>query len=523
MLIQLTERVTGPVRRIRSAIRGMVVTGERDVKRLDRIFERWGKTVRSVGRAIGTSIRWGALAAAAGAGTLLSAIVLTSSKFEQFQVILEGTEGSAKAARKAMDWVMNFAKTTPYEVDQVMDSFVRLRAYGIDPTDGTLRSLGDAASGMGKDLMSAVEMIADAQTGEFERMKEFGVKASAQGSKVTLSFTKNGKDMKVTADKSAASIRKAVLSIFDQRFAGMMDRQSKTVAGLWSNLKDQLTNFELDVGNAGFFDYIKGQLQRMLDWVNKLAKNGQLQKWAKQVSAKLVELAEKMKTVDWASIARGLLSIAKALVAIVKFAGWIERVFGLVNVGIVLIVAKIAFSLYGLAAALGVVTIAGAPLWAVVAVIALIAAGAFLVWKNWDKITAFFQRTWASLKAVFSRGAANLWAALPWWLQKIFQGVAFAINFQTSGIISAARAVGNWFSGGASKPQGAPAGRTQPRGAPLRGQSIPPLFRKTSAEVGGRLDIRLRTDRGTDARVTRLESNNRRVPINVSRGPLVTA
>ena len=40
LLIQATERVTGPLRRVRAGIRGMVENGERDIRRLDRAMER---------------------------------------------------------------------------------------------------------------------------------------------------------------------------------------------------------------------------------------------------------------------------------------------------------------------------------------------------------------------------------------------------------------------------------------------------------------------------------------------------
>ena len=40
-------------------------------------------------------------------------------------------------------------------------------------------------------------------------------------------------------------------------------------------------------------------------------------------------------------------------------------------------------------------------------------------------------------------------------------------------------------------------------------------------KVGGSLDVRIKTDPGTTASVTRMSSNNRDVPINVKRGPVM--
>ena len=100
--------------------------------------------------------------------------VNTAQSFEKYQTILKTTEGSAQAAEKSMQWISEFAVKTPYELDETTDAFVRLRAYGLDPTNGLLQTLGDTSAAMGKPLMQAVEAIADAITGENERLKKFG-------------------------------------------------------------------------------------------------------------------------------------------------------------------------------------------------------------------------------------------------------------------------------------------------------------------------------------------------------------
>lgn len=278
--------------------------------------------------------KWGALGVAGGLAYAATDIIRTASKFEQFQVILENTEGSADKAKVAMAWVSTFAKTTPYEVGEVMQAFVRLRAYGIDPTKGTMTSLGNAASGMGKDLMAAVEMIADAQTGEFERLKEFGIKAKQAGNQVTFSWSKNGKDMSRTSTKAASDIRKTITGIFDQNFGAMMDRQSKTFAGMWSNLKDTFTAFELQVANSGVFDYAKGKLTELLTWVTKLAADGTLKRWAEIISKKFVEMAISaeafIRGTDWEKVGRDLSTVGSAAMvvanAILKIAGAIGSI-----------------------------------------------------------------------------------------------------------------------------------------------------------------------------------------------------
>ena len=97
----------------------------------------------------------------------------TASDFEKYGATLETIEGNSTKAKESLKWIGEFAKQTPYELDQVTEAFVQMRAYGLDPTNGSLKSLGDAASAMNKPIIQAVEEMADAMTGENERLKEF--------------------------------------------------------------------------------------------------------------------------------------------------------------------------------------------------------------------------------------------------------------------------------------------------------------------------------------------------------------
>jgi phage tail tape-measure protein len=233
-----------------------------------------GWTIRKVATlALGLAKLTAGAAGLAG-GAFLGGVIATTAKFEQFQIMLEGTEGSAEKAKRAMDWVRDFAKTTPYELEQVMQAFVQLKAYGIDPLDGSLVAAGDAAAGMSKDLMQAVEALADAQTGEFERLKEFGIRARVEGNKVAFTYMKNGKEITRQTTKSAVEMKNAITGIWSDRFGGSMERQSKTFNGMISNLKDSWSDFMLRVGQAGVFDKVKGKLQGVLDWLNARLDDG---------------------------------------------------------------------------------------------------------------------------------------------------------------------------------------------------------------------------------------------------------
>ena len=58
-----------------------------------------------------------------------------------------------------------------------MQGFTKLVALGLNPSQRAMESYGNTAAAMGKDLSQMIEAVADAATGEFERLKEFGIKS----------------------------------------------------------------------------------------------------------------------------------------------------------------------------------------------------------------------------------------------------------------------------------------------------------------------------------------------------------
>ncbi len=270
----------------------------------------------------------GTVAVAGGAATVglgfagVKKSISTGARFESYRASLKTIEGDFARADRSMSWVQEFARKTPYELDQVMAAFVQLKAYGMDPADGTLRSLGDASSAMQKDLLTAVEMMADAQTGEFERLKEFGVRSKQQGDKVTFSYSRAGKEMTVTSRKTATEIRRTLLGIFDSSFKGAMDEQSRTWNGMMSNMGDTGTGFLKKIADKGSFDAAKKELSGFLAFLAKAEADGRFDKWAGEISDSLVKLirtgASIAREVDWVQLAKNINGLAEAILALVR-------------------------------------------------------------------------------------------------------------------------------------------------------------------------------------------------------------
>jgi hypothetical protein len=169
-----------------------------------------------------------------------------SQQFEQFNARLETTLGGTAAADRAFARIENFTATTPFQLDEVTDSFINLRNRGIDPTDEVLRQLGDLAASQSKSLGQLTEAVLDAQQGEFERLKEFGVRASSEGDKVTIAF----QGINQTVAKTPDAIAGAIFALGDmQGVAGGMAKQSATLSGQFSNLEDATTSAKREFGD----------------------------------------------------------------------------------------------------------------------------------------------------------------------------------------------------------------------------------------------------------------------------------
>ena len=263
------------------------------VAALNRRLERQARVLRlvkGVGRGVSGTVSAigrtaGAVVANVGLVSVpLAGMVRTAAEFERMEAILTTIEGSSDKAKISLAWVSDFAARTPYDLAGVSEAFVRLKSYGLDPTDGTLRTLGDTAAAMGKDVMDGVEALADALTGENERLKEFGIKARKEGARIVYEYTANGRTLTRAADANNREMIAGTLkAIWNEKYSGAMDRLSRTWGGMLSNLGDQFTRFQLLVMESGAFDALKARLDALLTTINAMAADGRLQAWAERV------------------------------------------------------------------------------------------------------------------------------------------------------------------------------------------------------------------------------------------------
>ena len=167
---------------------------------------------------------------AAFAGKLVS----VQREFDVLNSSLITITGSSANAEKELAWIKEFAAETPFSLAEVTQAFIKMKSLGLDASKESLTSYGNTASAMGKSLNQMIEAVADASTGEFERLKEFGIKAKQNGDTVALTF----QGVTTTIQNNAEAITKYLTDIGNKNFFGAMEERAKTLDGAISNLGD---------------------------------------------------------------------------------------------------------------------------------------------------------------------------------------------------------------------------------------------------------------------------------------------
>jgi len=174
-------------------------------------------------------------------------LVSTQREFDVLSASLKTLAGGSEQAEREMAWLKDFAKQTPFGLNQAIQGFVKMKALGLEPTRAALTSFGNTASAMGKDLNQMIEAVADASTGEFERLKEFGIKAKKEGNNVELTF--QGVTTKIK--NSAEEITGYLEDIGNNQFGGAMEERAKTLDGAISSMGDSWDEMFRTISSQG--------------------------------------------------------------------------------------------------------------------------------------------------------------------------------------------------------------------------------------------------------------------------------
>jgi hypothetical protein len=435
ILLEAVDRATAPILRARQAVGAVAQAAGRlgQASGVGLLGRALGQVVGRANDLAGALVHVGSRAALLGGAAAVGGIALfrrqflsTATQFERFSTILEVLEGDAERAGRAMSWVQDFARRTPYELDQVVDAFVRLRGAGVDASQ-FLEAVGNAAAARGRSLEDAAEAFNAALMGETERLRAFGIAARREGKRISFEYVVQGQRFRRVVDaNNQAMIASTLGAIWNAQYPGAMDKLSQTWDGMVSNLADAWSRFTLAVMNAGVFDWLKDRLARLLETVERLAADGTLARWAQLLADRFVQLfaATERFLIGVDGAPATIQPVWQAIETLAGWVNWLGDTFGWTETVLGLLILKFGAPLLRALAAFGMaikvlgIVLAATPIGRIVTGIAL-AAG--LIVKYWEPIAGFFRGVWDTIIGIF-QGAWEV-------IQGIVEAVRSALQF----------------------------------------------------------------------------------------------
>ena len=240
------------------------------LKRLQDRVDRVKTRTDGFGNAL-AGLRRGAVAVGA-VGTAFAgvgvAVASVGRRMETLKATLSSVLPEQVATADAFALIQRITKQLPTNIDETSRAFTKMLALGIAPTEDRMVSFGNTAAAMGKSIEQFVEAVADAATGEFERLKDFGITARSEGDKVALTF----QQQTTTIGKNANEIVDYLERIGKVEFADATGKQMDTLNGKISNLGVAWDNFVNNIYESGVEDAAKwftDILTDAINWLNK--------------------------------------------------------------------------------------------------------------------------------------------------------------------------------------------------------------------------------------------------------------
>ncbi|WP_323999039.1 tape measure protein [Aeromonas dhakensis] len=270
--------------------------------------------------------------------TQLMAMFQTGDQAERLNVQLKAVMGSLEGGKQASAWIQNFAKNTPLQLDEVTQVFVRLKAFGIDPMNGSMQGIVDQAYKLGggfEEVQGISLALGQAwakqklQGEEILQLIERGVPVWQLLEQVTGKNTAELQKLS-EAGKLGRDTISALMNEIAAQSSGAAANNMSLLSGLISNAQDNLAKFYRMVAENGALTWLKNQLASLNREFEQMAQDGRLQAWAKRLSDGFITMGETLKSLiqtfyEWRT---ALTVLAQAWVGL-KIVGWIGDLYSL--------------------------------------------------------------------------------------------------------------------------------------------------------------------------------------------------
>ncbi|AGX43950.1 hypothetical protein [Clostridium saccharobutylicum] len=451
-IIRVRDMFTNPLNSFRDKIR----QARSDAENASSGVRSFSNSANETGGISGLTSKLAGLAAGylsiKGAVGIVKSAISEASDYENLRNTLNVVmKDSTLAGQKFHDAVV-FANSTPFDTKETVEAFVKLKSYGLDASNEMMTQIGDMAGVMGKPLNQAVEAIADAQTGELERLKEFGITKNM----IVDQANKTMQGKQIVNNKGQitdqTAFNTALLSLMESKFKGGMELQSKTLSGTLSTLKGNFSTTLATIAGVtddgtvkagGALDRLKGVVQTVADKIQAWGDDGGAERACDAIGNAFDTLGKAITFVkdNFSTIMPVVVGVASAFVAFNGITKVITIFNGLSKVVGVIKTVIFAFQAFvGGAGTLGeCLALISNPIGLAVGAIALLTGAFVLAWNKSEAFRTVVTNAFNSVKAKVAEVIAGIKAKIDEFKAKLDENkeavslIMFVLNaiFQT--------------------------------------------------------------------------------------------
>lgn len=236
-------------------------------------LQDFGGKLADVGGTLTSSVTVPLAAATAGVGAFA---LSTASAAETTEISFTTMLGSEEKALAMMDELADFAAHTPFELSGLQDATRQLLAYGFEAEEVVpmLTAVGDATAALGtgqQGIESVTRALGQMQTRgkvsaeEMLQLTEAGIPAWEYLAEAIGTDTAGAMEAVSSGAVDAQTGIDALTAGMERDFGGMMESQSKTVAGLMSNLSDAIQQPLMELRDSRAYEAFASALGKVVD------------------------------------------------------------------------------------------------------------------------------------------------------------------------------------------------------------------------------------------------------------------
>lgn len=207
--------------------------------------------------------------------------------------------GSQSQGNRVFEEVRKLARANGQEFEGLLDAARRLKAFGLEPLDGTLQGLVDLNARLGgsqERLEGIITAVSQAwakqklQQEEVNQLAERGVNAWDLLSKATGKSVAELQKLS-SAGKLGRDEIKLLLDEIAKSAQGSAAKNLDTLSSKVLGLRDRIKQFFLQIAESGSLKFFKDQLDSVLAKIDQAASDGTLERWAKNISNGIVSIS----------------------------------------------------------------------------------------------------------------------------------------------------------------------------------------------------------------------------------------